>query len=78
MQRCRVMQREASTNQQLKPEDRDKFVKGTIELANKLMEEAVKHQSAMKATGRRLTKEAKAWFSSEFWAIILGDEKKLI
>lgn len=59
------MQREATASTTLSPEERDRFIKTAIELANKLMKEAVKHQTAIKGVARRLTKESKAWFPSE-------------
>lgn len=72
LSRCGIMQREATASTTLSPEERDRFIKTAIELANKLMKEAVKHQTAIKGVARRLTKESKAWFSSEFARVWFG------
>ncbi|KAK4046542.1 THO2 plays a role in transcriptional elongation [Microbotryomycetes sp. JL201] len=60
--RLRTMQREASASTAIKTEDKDKFIKHVVELANRLTDEAVKHASARGLTNRRLNREAKHWF----------------
>lgn len=71
LNRLRAMQREASLSTTLKPDEKDKFIKGVVELANRLTDEAVKHAGARGLTNRRLNRESKQWFACKLYAAFL-------
>ncbi|GAA5828714.1 hypothetical protein JCM11251_005848 [Rhodosporidiobolus azoricus] len=61
--RLKAMQREAATNNAIKPEERDRFIKSIIGLATTLMDEASKHMNARNTVSRRLNREKGQWFA---------------
>ncbi|GAA5887200.1 hypothetical protein JCM5296_004560 [Sporobolomyces johnsonii] len=63
LNRLQNMQREARASTGLRDDDRDRFSKTVVDLANKLMDEAGKHMNARGATNRRLNREKTHWFS---------------
>lgn len=62
--RCTTMQREVNAvGNALKPDEKEKFTRGVIDLAGKLSDEAGKHSVAKGVTNRRLGREKAHWFS---------------
>lgn len=61
--RLKLIQREATLSQVLKPDERDRFIKQIVALASGLMTEATQHMAARSIVSRRLNREKAQWFA---------------